>query len=807
MFIRAIFCVLLALSLAVNAEAANLPLTLSLPLPDVPQAATLGVESLLLNPAALYINRALALNYYRSFGEDDFDGDDAILVSGYGFGFGYQRLKLDLPDEVSRYDFAVSSRVVENLYSGLSYTYYRSDWAPINKAHAWNASLLYHANRQVALALQARNFNKQKFDGRESSIAYLLGVALRPFGETLTLGADMTLHGSQRLDEATWRLSTRFKWRPGLSLYGGIDDEGFFGAGLEFTFGSVLVGGESFFDDEADYRRSTVYAGISGAQREQVIKHTHAVLQIDVSGEMPEEVVKPFLFGRGPATMYQRLEKIRQAAADPQVRGLLVTIRSPRIGWGRIADLRAALHDFRKTGKPVIAYLGAGVGNGGYYLASAADKVYMLPVDALNLTGLRAEVTFYTGLMEKLGVGAEVEKSGNYKNAPDVFTDTTLSPYYRETLETLLDDLYEQMLADIAQERGITTEHLRAIIDQGPFTSTQAESLRLVDGRFYPHELENKIAELYGDHYGVTPAGRYRNRPQFRERFGEPPQIALIAVEGGIVKGSSGYDYVEGNTVGAATVGGAIRAARTNPAIAAIVMRMNTPGGDAIASDLIWGELAEARQAKPVIISMSDVCASGGYYIASASDQIITEPQTVTGSIGVFAGKPTLSGLYDKLGLRTETIKRGEHANFYSMTEPYSVEERSILRRQVNDMYVRFLDVVADGRGLPADSVHAVAQGRAWSGRRAVELGLADTVGSLTDAINLARERAGIRDDYYEVVEWPQRRLAMRLSSLAYGVMNALTGSHQETLSALLRPLTVTDARVQMRLPYDLTIQ
>lgn len=807
MYIRVIVAVVLALSLAVGAEAANLPLSLSIPLPDIPQAATLGVESMILNPAALYVNRALALNYYRSFGEDDFNGDDAILVAGYGFGFGYQKLKLDLPDEVSRYDFAVSSRVVENLYSGLSYTYYKSDWAPINKAHAWNAALLYHANRQVALSLQARNFNKHKFDGQKSAIAYLLGVALRPFGETLTLGADMKLHGSQRLDETTWRLSTRFKWRPGLSVYGGIDDKGFFGAGLEFTFGSVLVGGESFFDSDADYERSTVFAGISGAQREQVIKHTHSVLHIDVSGEMPEEVVKPFLFGRGPATMYQRLEKIRQAAADPQVRGLLVTIRNPRIGWGRIADFRTALHDFRKTGKPVIAYLGAGVGNGGYYLAAAADKVYMLPVDALNLTGLRAEVTFYTGLMEKLGIGAEVEKSGKYKNAPDVFTDTTLSPYYRETLETLLDDLYEQMLTDMAHERQIAREQLREIIDQGPFTSTQAESLHLVDGRFYPHELENKIAELYGDQYGVTPAGRYRSRPQFRERFGEPPQIALIAVEGGIVKGSSGFDYVEGNTAGAATIAGAIRAARTNPAIEAIVMRMNTPGGDAIASDLIWGELAAARKAKPVIISMSDVCASGGYYIATASDRIITEPQTITGSIGVFAGKPTLSGLYDKLGLRTETIKRGEHANFYSMTEPYSPDERSLLRRQVNDMYVRFLDVVAEGRSLPADSIHAIAQGRAWSGRRAVELGLADTVGSLLEAIDLARERAGIRDDDYQVVEWPQRRLAMRLSSLTYSVMNALTGSKHQPLSALLQPLTAAKADLQMRVPYSLTIQ
>ncbi len=795
--------------LASPVVAAYLPLSLTIPFPDVPGAATSGVESVILNPSALYLNRALALNYYRSFGKDDFDGDDAVLISGYGFGFGYQRFNLDLPSTVSRYDFAIASRVVQNLYSGLSYTYYKSDNHPIDKTHSWNASLLFHLNRQVALAAQARNFNKQKFAGQETSIAYLLGMAYRPFGERWTLGGDVQLHGSQRLADASWRLTTRFKWRPGLVVFGGIDNEGFFGAGIELHFGSVIGGGESFFDDDAKYTRSTVFAGISGAERDQMIRHTKSVLHVDISGEIPEEIEKPWLFGKVPPTLYQRLQKIRQAGRDPQIRGLLLTVRNPRIGWGRLCDLRAAIKEFRTQGKPVIAYLGTGVGNGGYYLATAADKVFMLPVDALNLTGLRAEVQFYTGLMEKLGIEAEVEKSGKYKNAPDVFTDTTMSPYYRESLTALLDDLYEQTVNDIAADRNLDAARLKQLIDQGPFTSPQAESLRLIDGRFYGHELEDKLGELFGNFYNVANSAKYRKREQFRERFAEPPQIALIAIEGGITRGASGYDYLEGNTAGSSTITGAIRAARSNPQVKAIVMRLNTPGGDAIASDLIWAELAKAKEEKPVIVSMSDVCASGGYYIAAASDRILLEPHTVTGSIGVYAGKPNLAGLYDKLGVRTETITRGRHATFHSMTQAYSGEERSILRRHVTDMYSRFLDIVAEGRQLSSDSVHAVAQGRVWSGSRAIALGLADTVGTVLDAIDLARERAQIEDDYYSVLEWPQRRIVPRLSQLAVSAASSLLGADARSLGTLFEPLAEVgaDANLRMRLPYNLTIQ
>lgn len=800
---------IITILLMVSLRAANLPLQLSLKFPDVPHAAISGSDALVLNPAALYLNQELTVAAYHGFGNDDFSGDNALLISVAGLGFGYQKLALNLSDPVKRFDFSASSRLLRNLYTGISYTYYKSDWDAIDKAHAWNYSLLYHAGRQAAISLQAENVNKHNFYGEKSAVGYILSAAYRPVGEILTIGANARMFSGQKIDDVDWRFSARANLRAGLAVVAAVDNDGTFGAGLELQFGRVSAGGESFFDNDAKYTGSTVHGSLSAASRDQLISHYHSVLHVDLSGDIPEESVKPFLWRKSPPTVFQKLSKIEAAGADPEISGLLLTIRNPAIGWGRLADFREAVKDFRATGKPVVAYLGASSGNGAYYLAAAADKVYMLPVDALYLTGLRAEVTFYKGAMDKLGVEAEMERSGKYKSYPEVLTDTTMSPEFREAIEVLLDDLYGQITTEAAADREVDTGRFRTIVDNGPFTSVQAESLKLVDGRFYSHELESKIPELFGEYYGVLSETKYGNTPRYRERWGEPPQIAIITVSGGIVKGGSGYDYLEGSTAGSGTIVAAIRAARKNADVRAIVVRLNTPGGDAIASDLIWGELEEARKTKPVIVSMSDVCASGGYYIASASDEIFVQPTTITGSIGVFAGKANLAGLYSKLGLHTETIVRGKHANMFSVTQPYTEEERAIVRRHVRDMNSRFAAVVSEGRNLSVDSVTAVAQGRTWSGLRALDLGLADTVGSVLDAVELARQKANIPDDDFVVVEMPQRRLIPRLTNLALMTIARTIGLDADSPLAALRTALPPTAgsNLQMRMPYNLTIE
>ncbi len=785
-----------------------MPLSLSLSFPDQALAAVNGADAVVLNPAALYLNQAVAVNTYWTNDRDFDEGDFALMTSGRGVSIGYQRLRIGVPNPVSRYDFAMANRLMKNLYSGLSYAYYRSDWGEIEKAHSWNASLLAHFGRQLAVAGQMRNINQHKFFGNKTSVAYLLSAAVRPLREKLTVGVDAQIFGDQRADEFTWRLSSRYYLKDGLAVYGGLANTGEFGGGIEIQLGRWLAGGEAFFDNDAKHRRTTGYFGVSTAMRDQLIQ-PRAILQADIGGDIPEEKSRPFLFGRAQPTFYETLAKLDRAVGDPKIRGLFLTIRNPQIGWARLADLRATIQKFRRAGKPVAAYLGPFSGIGSYYLASAADSIFMLPVDALNLIGLRAEVSFYAGAMEKIGVDAEVVKSGKYKNAPDVYTDSTMSPEFRESVEALLDDIYNGVIAEIAAERELTPDSLSAIINRGPFTTIQAESLKLIDNRYYPHEFEKRSLGLFGDYSRVIALREYQSAPKHRERFGEAEKIALIAVDGGIVRGQSGFSYLDGETAGSATVSGAIRRARLDSNVRAIVMRMNTPGGDAIAGDLIYGELLEAAKAKPVIVSMSDACASGGYYIAAAGSKIVLQPLTVTGSIGVFAGKPVLAGFYDKIGIKQEIITRGNHAAFYSHSQPFSTEERSVLRRQVSDMYGRFVSVVADGRTLDLDSVRAVAQGRVWSGSRALQFGLADTIGTVVDAIRMAADQGGISDDDYVVLEWPQREFLPRLSSLALSTLTKMFDGEESTAQSalgVLAPLN-SSANLLMRIPYNLSIR
>ncbi len=792
-----------------GAQAGDPPLQLSLRFPDIPYAAVTGTDGVALNPAALFVNQEISLAAYHSTGKDDFSGDNAYLLSAAGLGIGYQRLSLNLGEPVSRYDIAASSKLVRNMYTGISYVYYKSDWKDIDKAHSWNYSFLFHAHRMLSIAFEAQNINRHRFYGEKSAIGYVFSTAFRPRGEIVTVGANIRMYGGQKMSDADWRISARANLRKGLSLFAGIDNVGTFGAGLELQFGRGGGGGEAFFDNDAKYTGTTVYGNLTAASKEQVIRRQKSILHVDLSGSIPEESSKPFLWTKATPTVYQKLARIKAAKTYPKISGLFLTIRNPSIGWGRISDFRQTLKDFQKSGKPVVAYLGASPGNGAYYLAAAADKVFMLPVDGLYFTGLRAEVTFYKGTMDKLGIEAEMERSGKYKSYPEVVTDTTMSPEFREAVSVVLDDLYSQITEETAADRNLGPEQLRAIIDKGPFTSTQAESLGLVDGRFYSHEFETKIPEMFGASYDVMPESRYESSPKYRERFCEPPQIALVTIEGGIVKGGSGSDFIDGSTSGSETVVSALRAAKSDPAVRAIVVRLNTPGGDAIASDLIWGELNEARKTKTVVVSMSDVCASGGYYIAAAADRIFLQPTTVTGSIGVFAGKANLSELYSKVGLHTETITRGEHADMFSWKRGFTGDERSILRRHVSDMYTRFADIVADGRKLAVDSVRAIGQGRVWSGKRALEIGLADTVGSVLDAIELAREKAQIKDNDYIIVEIPQRKFVPRLTNLVLSTLARSVGFGGDSPLAALRTLSATDlgTNLQMRMPYDLKIE
>ncbi len=785
------------------------PLQLRLDFPDIPTAAVVGAEGVVLNPAALYINQPIAVQFYHSFASGSLSGDNCVLVGTGGLGFSYQRLGLGVANGVSRYDFAASSKVIDNLYTGLSYTYYKTDWALLDKAHSWNYSVIYHLPSAASVTAQFENLNRNKFAGEESAIGYLLGVAFQPMGDRLTLGGDAKIFGGQSLSEAQWRLSARAYLKEGLLAYAGIGNGQRFGFGFEMQFGQSAVGAESFFSSDDGYDRTTIYGAVYGAPRKNLFLGRGRILQMNISGEIPEEKQEPLFLWPARETVYEKLTKIKAAEKDPSIKGMLLIINKPQIGWAKLADFRAALQEFSDAGKPIICYLGSFSGTGSYYLASVADSIFTAPVDALYLIGLRAEVMFYAGTLQKLDVKPEVEKIGKYKTAPESYTDSTLTPEHREALGALLDDIYAEITDRIAAGRGMSTSALQEIIDNGPFTSAQAETLGLIDGRVYPGEVPTRVRYMFDHNTTLLSSQKYVTGPKYNERFYTPPEIAIVTVEGSIVGGASGSSLIVGKTAGSATLSAVIRRCANDKRIKAIVVRLDTPGGGAAASDLVWGELSRARQRKPVVVSMSDMCTSGGYYIATASDQIVVESTTMTGSIGVFGGKADITGFYHKLGVTTATIKRGRNADFLSLTSPYSDEERAILKRQISDLYRNFTSLVADSRQLSIDSVDAIAQGRVWSGSSALRLGLADREGTLLDAVSSAAELAGLREGDYRVVEIPMRKSWPSVPNL---VMMGLAGfvgiGLPGDLDRGLLPLAAGDDKnPQYRLPYDIRIE
>jgi protease IV len=479
-------------------------------------------------------------------------------------------------------------------------------------------------------------------------------------------------------------------------------------------------------------------------------------LDLDVGGELPE-APPPSTLGsileRRPTPLRTYVESLDRAALDPNVKAVL--LRAGLLsdaGWGRVQELRAAVVRFRKSGKPIYGYVEF-CGNKEYYLAAACTKVYALPTAILQVAGLSAEVTFFRKTLDKLGVKAQFEGVGKYKNAPNTFTESAFTEPHREQMTALVDSLFTQYVEGIAQGRGKTTDEVRALVDRGPYDGPGALRAGLVDGLMYQDELEPKL----GGASRLAPARYVRSKESFI--FDRRPKVALIYAVGDIMPGESESSALGGEFAGSSTISRALRAARTDSDIKAIVFRIDSPGGFGPAADVIRREVQLARKAKPVVVSMGDLAASGGYYVTIGSTAIVAQPGTITGSIGVFSGKFSMRGLYDKLGITREVLTRGAHADIFSTYRPWDDEERAKIRSQNVAFYEDFVQKVARGRGKSYDEVDAVAQGRVWTGADALGTGLVDRLGGLDDAIAIAKEKAKIaRGQDISLVVLPERK-------------------------------------------------
>ena len=483
-------------------------------------------------------------------------------------------------------------------------------------------------------------------------------------------------------------------------------------------------------------------------------------LRLDLTEAPPEEQdtsLRSLLHPQGP-DLLSVLSLLRWAREDDQLQAVILSFSDFDIGWARLQSLRRSLLSLRQAGKQVWVYLAEG-GMRAYYLASAADTIVMAPAGHLAVTGLAAEAMFFKGALDKLGIEAQVTQAGQYKAAGEPFTRESMSPAHREMMNTLLDDLYDQLVGDIAHDRRKTKAAVRRLIDQGLFLAREAMSEGLVDHIGYEDELpallESRVNEKRSEERSETrfetkfiDAADYQRRRgrTIRRKLlkGKVPTIALITVDGPIKYGETNDRPESARAVGSTDFLEDLQHIDQRPDIAAVIVRISSPGGSGLGSDLIWHELRRLRTRLPLITSMGDVAASGGYYLAMAGDQVFAEEGTITGSIGVIAGKAVLQNLYTQLGIGKEILTRGKRAALLSDYQAFSPADCERMDLEIQAFYQDFLAKVAECRGLSVGSVELHAQGRVWSGRQAWARGLVDTLGGIEEAIAAVKERLAL---------------------------------------------------------------
>lgn len=552
----------------------------------------------------------------------------------------------------------------------------------------------------------------------------------------------------------------------------------------------------------------------------------NSVLALRVAGPLPDYVPDDPLrkyFGGADQSLSNLVLQFKKAKVDNRIKAILLEIDMSGAGWGKAEEIRDAIADFRASGKPVYAYLEFGM-NKEYYIATACDHIYVAPPGELFITGLAADVMFFRGSLDKLGVYPDIYQIGKYKSAGDTFTQKQMTDAHREYINSLLDDLFNRYVESIAKARGKSADDVRALIDNAPYGAEKAKEAGLIDAAAYRDQLDKDIKARLGyketDTLPTVKAGDYKEVPAESLGLDKGERIAVIYATGSIGSGQSENSPTGEQSIGSDTLAKALTDARNDNTIKAIVIRVDSPGGSGLASDIIWRAVEAAKEKKPVVISMSDVAASGGYYIAAGANKILAQPSTITGSIGVVAGKPVVKGFYDWIGVSNEYVLRGKHAGIFRETEKFTPEERVKFEEWIRETYYQdFVPKVAKGRNKDAAYVDSVAQGRVWTGAQGKERGLVDEFGGLDRAVEVAKQLANIPADkgVHRVILPHPRTLLQELlntgdnTSVEVKQQRAVTAALPEDARRALRYMNLLDqmknGRSMLLLPFDLRIK
>jgi len=767
-----------------------------------PAASIFGAEAAWVNPAGLSCYNASSFQIMADYKAGRYGKSWGTVVSREQMAVAYRYL--DNPGGVNyrEYLYAASIPLGERVHFGGSYRHFKSAPGIYNKRHFWNVGLLVQGRGPLSWAAVFSNLNRGKIDGQRTETEQRYSLSYRPQGKVATFSVDMFLSTKTRLSNADYVYHLELVPHRGLTVEGYVDSDKNFQVGLRANLLQYFIGSQSSFKKGGNHLRTTAILGATSLRQPSLIHQPWRRLSVDLSGKLPENPPRPY-FGRQKASFITLLTTIYRASEDPSINEMVLSLKNLTLGFGQAQELRDALRFFKSKNKAIVCHLSY-PNNIAYFIASTAESILMSPVSQLNLVGLRAELSFYAGTLEKLGVKADVLRIGDYKSAAERYTRRAATEQNRQQINRLLDDLYDQFVTGIAEGRGIPQDSVRKIIDGGPYISGEALKYALVDGLSYRDELDDNFLSALPE----VSFKQYVSDTLVNDGWPAEPVLALVVAEGEIgFDGGGFFPFGTDDKATPSSMKQAFERVAREPQVRGVVFRINSPGGLALAGEEIYHSAHQTAEKKPLVVSMSNVAASGGYYIAIPSRRLFANPGTITGSIGIYGGKVDLSALYKKIDLGKELYTRGKFAGMLSTTRPFTNEERKKYYSHLKAFYDHFVDLVSNNRSLSVDSVDTLSRGKVWSGREALSNGLIDELGGLKRSLDYTASLLGLKN--YRLAVYPEKRPWFILPGRSF--LRAIARifwrgrAGDETLKEGVG--FPTDGEIFARLPFDITIE
>jgi len=795
----AVFLLMGAWTQAVHAQErtleARFPFAISLPGSSVAAPLpTLGTDT---NPAAVGLTPGSQLHLLWSNLRQG-GGVTTGLADVIRLGFGVDRLSPATGLEGMRTNLNVGFRFGESLSLALGWQHTFGN-GYLDGRDPLSLGLLLRPGRWVSCGLVGYNLTEEDFRrgttrrGAEDLAALGFGMAVRPGTDRITIGADLVVDRKADVWDPTAYLAVKILDGVELHATGDFRYEGSqwgWGVGgllaVYSPFGDLLGGYRHHDAGDGDFFGALRFSSVSESTK---LKPHHRYVMLGLPTGTAEEK-RATLFGEAPPTLLETRIKLAELAEDAAVDGVVLVMRRMGTGWAQAQELAESVEQLRKKGKKVVVFLISG-GNQALYIAARAAHIVSTPLTMLTAWGISGNLSFYRDFLKWLGIEAQFQWVGKFKSFPEQFMNGEPSPAYREAHETMMDDFFDQLVEGIATGRGVPEERVREWIDQAPVTASQAKELGMIDLVDSFVEPQKTLEKL-----GLGKVVIRKTYPLLKERsphWGDPESVAVLTLEGSIVDGRNSTVPLLGQKfVGDDTMIEAMRQIAADPFVGGALLRINSGGGSGLASERMNRELKKLAKKKPVVVSIGNMAASGGYYVAVAGDRIFISPGSVTGSIGIWFGKVVITELLDKLHITRSHFSRGKNASLMSMDRKLTPDELEEVRSRLQVYYDVFVERVVEGRKKTKEDVEKLAQGRVWSGQRAVESGLADEIGGSLEALQYLKSRAGLDASRpVTLVHYPRKSMSEALASSLTGA--SASGSLADTLQEIVLQLAGTN--------------